>query len=125
MFIVNVSGVCAQGTVHENRHPWQLSRTGQFVQDIDNLLCASNRERGNDDLACLFQGLTDQFAHQIVRVGTLFVNSRGIGGLNLEIVHVFDRYGISQQFIAATADVTGKQVSEFSAAFLDVQNHLC
>ena len=48
----------------------------------------------------------------------------GVGGFDLEIIHVLDRNRVAQQFIAAAADVAAEQLAEFPASFLHVQNHL-
>ena len=124
MLVVNVRGVHAQRAVHENRDARQFAGAGQFVQHIDNLLRAPDGKRGDDDFAVLLERFADEFADQIVRVRALLVDARGVGGFDLEIIHVLDGNRVAQQFIAAAPDVAGEQLAEFSAVFLNVQNHL-
>ena len=124
MFVVNVRRVHAQRAVHKNRDARKFPGADQFVQHIDNLLRAPDRKRGDDDFAFLLERFAYELADQFVRVRALLVEARGVGGFNLEIIHVLDRNRVAQQFIAAAPDVAGEQPAEFFAVFLNVQNDL-
>ena len=121
---VNLRGVHAQGAVHENRHARQFARKRKLVQHIDNLLRASDGERRDDDRALLVQGLQHGLANDLVGVGARGVFASAVGGFNLQIIHVFDRHRIAENFIIAAAHVAAEQVPEFPIAFAHVQNHL-
>ena len=124
MFFVNGRRVHAQRAVHENRDARKFSGASQFVQHINDLLRAPDGKRGDDNFAALLERFADEFADQFVGVRALLVNARGVGGFDLEIIHVLDGNRVAQQFIAAAPDVAGEQPAEFSAVFLNVQNHL-
>ncbi len=95
------------------------------MQHIDNLLGAPDGKRGDDDFAALGQRFAHEPADGGIGVGADGVFAVAVGGFNLQIIHIFDRDRVAQQFIAATAHVAAEQPAEFPALFLKVQNHLC
>jgi len=121
---VNLRGVYAQRAVHENRHARQAAAQGDLMQHINNLLGAPDGKGRDDDPSPLVERVAHEPADGRVRVGSDGVFASAIGGFNLEIVHVFDRHRVAQDFIAASAHVAAEEPAEFSAFFLKIQNHL-
>ena len=121
---VNLRGVHAQGAVHENRRARQRAFERELVQHIDNLLRAPDGKRRDDDLARLRNGFADEFPDGGIGVNADGVFASAVGGFNLEVVHVFNRNRVAQNFVAAAAHVAAEKPAEFAALFLKIQNHL-
>ena len=121
---VNLRGVHAQRAVHENRHARQFPRQRELVQHINNLLRAPHRKRRDDDLAVLFQGFQHQPANGFVGVRADGMFAPAVGGFDLQIIHVFHRLRVAENFVVAAAHVAAEQITEFPPAFPHVQHHL-
>ena len=113
MLPVNLRGVHAQRAVHENRRARQLAFERELVQHIDNLLRAPDGKRRDDDLARLRNGFADEFPDGGIGVNADGVFASAVGGFDLEIVHVFNRNRVAQNFIAAAAHVAAEEPAEF------------
>ncbi len=71
-----------------------------------------------------FSVSADEAANGLVRVGAHSVFASAVGAFNLQIIHVFGRLRVAEDFVAAPAHVTAEQVAEFPIAFADVQHDL-
>jgi len=72
----------------------------------------------------LFQRFGDEAANGFVGVGAHGVFASAVGGFDLQIIHVFGRLRVAENFVVAAAHVAAEQVPEFPAAFTHVQDHL-
>ena len=104
------------------------------MQHINNLLRAPDGKRRDDDLALLAERAANQPADGGVGILADGVFASAVGGFNLEVIHVFHRHRVAENFIAAAAHVATEQPAEFAPAsallrrgkpfFLNVQHDL-
>ena len=85
----------AQRAVHENGHARQFAGAGQFVQHINDLLGAPDGKGGDDDLAAARTFRPRACRPGRRRPGAAWT-ARGIGGFDLEVIHVLDGQGVAQ-----------------------------
>src|SRR5579859_5077004 len=121
---INLSGVHAQRRIDKNWDMWQLSGQGELMQRIDNLLGSAHRERGDNNLALLFECFANHSRNLIAGVDLGGMVAPAISALDLQVVHPINRHRVPKNIVVATADVAAEKKAAFASIFSDIKDYL-
>lgn len=96
MFYRDFRGAIGHRRIDENRQIMQPALPRQAMQVIKNLLGATHREGGNDDIAATFAGLRYDRDHLINRRGLIAMHSIAIGRFHDQDIGLGDRRRVAQ-----------------------------
>ena len=121
---VDLRGVHAERAVHKDGDARQLAFFRELVQGEDDVLGTAYGEGGDDDLALLLDGVFDEFQDFVIAARFGHVTAIAVGAFDLEEVHVFHRFGITQDIVIPSANIAGEEVAELLAVLTDIKDHL-
>lgn len=120
----NLCGINGEGTVDVNWHVWNFSGFGQFVENVDELLCPLDRECWDDHLPVFLECPDEDVAQQVICLRWQFVFAIAVGAFHDEIVDVIGDNGITKKFVVASTDIAGEEEALLFPVFNNIENYL-